>query len=47
MPNVGFYDAWKSNMTKNGRGSMTHHVTPQTHLKPRIYDKVEAKYRYL
>ena len=31
------------NMPINGRGSMMCHVTPQTHLKPRIYDK-EAKY---
>ena len=43
MLSVGFYDTWKSNMAKCGRESMTRHKTPQTHLKPRIYDK-GAKY---
>ena len=36
IPSVGFYDAWKSNLVKCGRGSMTCHTTPQAHLKPRI-----------
>ena len=26
------------NLDKDGKGSMMHHITPQTHLKPRIYD---------
>ena len=46
FPSVGFYDAWNSNMAKCGRGSMMHHMTPQAHLKPRIYDK-EAKYGHV
>ena len=39
MPIVRFYDAWKSHLAKCGRESMTHHKTPQAHLKPIIYDK--------
>ena len=39
MPSVGFYDTWKSSLARCGRESMMHHITPQAHSKPRIYEK--------
>ena len=47
IPSVRFYDTWKSNLAKRGRGSMTHHMTPQAPLKANNLMTMESKYGYV